>query len=112
MIIKYYAMPIFDITMDFYVFLLTILLSVGVGYLLRRRQLARKQRKIVELEHEMVQAHAEVLESQRDYCHLEARLKDITNPVIAMKSNKLEDTPPTPAPERESLRTNRPTGTD
>lgn len=105
-------MPIFDITLDIYVFLLVIVLSVCSGYLFRRRLLAKKQRKIVELEHEMVQAHAELLESQREYCSLESRLKDITNPVIAMKSNKLDDIPPTPAPERESLRPTRPTGTD
>ena len=104
-------MPTFDITMDVYIFLLTIVFSLGVGFLLRRRQLARKQRKIEELEVEMMQAHAELLESHREYCILEARLKDITNPVIAMKSNKLEEVPPTP-PERKTIRTNRPTGTD
>ncbi|HWB94614.1 MAG TPA: hypothetical protein VG605_22315 [Puia sp.] len=105
-------MPTFDISINIYVFLLTIIASLYIGFLQRSRQLAKKQRKIEELEHEMLQAHAELLESQRDYCKLETRIQDITNPVIAMKSNKLEDIPPTPSPERAGIRTNRPTGSD
>ncbi|HEV2482910.1 MAG TPA: hypothetical protein VGS79_24760 [Puia sp.] len=80
-------MPIFDITLNVYIFLLIIGLAVVLGYLPRSRQLAKKQRKILELEQEMVQAHAELLENQREYCQLESRLKDIANPnpVISMK---------------------------
>ena len=88
-------MPIFDITLDIYIFLLIIGLAVVLGYLPRSRQLAKKQRKIVELEHEMVQAHAELLENQREFCELETRMKkEVSNPVIPMKEK------------------NRPTGTD
>jgi len=106
-------MPTFDITINIYLFLLTIVFSLAVGYSFRSRQLAKKQRAIDRLEGEVVQANAELLESQREFCELEARMKqDITNPVIPMKGNKLEDVPPTPAPEREAIRTNRPTGTD
>jgi hypothetical protein len=86
-------MPTFDITLDVYVFLLIIVLSAILGFLTRSRQLAKKQRKIVELECEMMQAHAELLENQREYCELERRIKDRpgtaaanpANPVIAMK---------------------------
>jgi hypothetical protein len=89
-------MPTFDITLNVYIFLLIIGLAVVVGYLPRSRQLAKKQRKIMELEHEMVKAHAEVLENQREFCELEARMKEVANPnpVINMKEK------------------NRPTGTD
>jgi len=89
-------MPVFDITLDVYIFLLIIGLAVVLGYLPRSRQLAKKQRKIVELEHEMVQAHAELLENQREFCELENRMKEkeVSNPVIPMKEK------------------NRPTGTD
>jgi hypothetical protein len=91
-------MPTFDITLDIYIFLLIIGLAGVLGYLPRSRQLAKKQRKIAALEHEMVQAHAELLENQREFCELEARMKekekDISNPVIPMKEK------------------NRPTGTD
>lgn len=80
-------MPNFDITLNVYIFLLIIGLAVMLGYLPRSRQLAKKQRKIMQLEQEMVDAHAEVLENQREYCELESRLKDVANPnpVISMK---------------------------
>lgn len=80
-------MPTFDITLNIYILLLVIGVSVALGYFPRSRQLAKKQRKIMELEQELVDAHAEVLENQREYCELETRLKDIANPnpVINMK---------------------------
>jgi len=80
-------MPNFDITLNVYIFLLIIGLAVTLGYLPRSRQIARKQRKIMQLEQEMVDAHAEVLENQREYCELASRLKDVANPnpVISMK---------------------------
>ena len=80
-------MPTFDITLNVYIFLSIIGLAVVLGYLPRSRQLAKKQRKIMQLEQEMVEAHAEVLENQREYCELESRLKDVANPnpVISMK---------------------------
>ena len=78
----------FDITLNVYVFMMTIAGAILVGYLPRRSQIARKQRKIVELEREMIQAHAEILETQGEFCELEARVKDITNPVIPMKNKK------------------------
>jgi hypothetical protein len=80
-------MPTFDITLNVYIFLLIIVLAVVLGFLPRSRQLAKKQRKIMELEHEMVEAHAEILENQREFCALEARMKeaDNPNPVISMK---------------------------
>lgn len=92
-------LPNFDITLNVYVLLLLILAGIGVGYLPRQKQIARKQRKILKLEGEMIQAHAELLESQRDYCALEAKMKTNANPVIPMKSAKLEEN-------------NRQTGTD
>lgn len=80
-------MPNFDITVNVYIFLLIIVLAVMLGFLPRSRQLAKKQRKIIELEQEMMQAHAELLENQREFCQLEARMKEVANPnpVISMK---------------------------
>jgi hypothetical protein len=80
-------MPIFDITLNAYIFMMIIGLAVVLGYLPRSRQLAKKQRKINQLEQEMVEAHAELLENQREYCELESRMKEVANPnpVISMK---------------------------
>ena len=89
----------FDITLNIYIVALLGLIAFGLGCLPRKRELGKKQRKIIELERELVQAYAEVLDSQRGYIQLEAKMKDITNPVISMKNSKLEEN-------------NRPTGTD
>ena len=104
-------MPNFDITLNFYVLGLLFTMAVLAGYLPRSIQLLRKNRKILKLEEEMVQTHAELLDIQRENCEMETRMKDITNPVIAMNSKNPDDQPQAPLPEREVLRRQRPTGT-
>lgn len=103
-------MPTFDITLNLFVFGSMLVLAIVLGYLPRSRQLARKNRVIAKLEKEMVQAHAELLETQREYCELETKMKDITNPVIPMNSKNAEDEPQTPLPERDVMRPHRPAG--
>jgi uncharacterized membrane protein len=102
-------MPNFDITLNIYVFLLSLGLSLVLGFWGRSNQLAKKHRRIVQLEQEVTEANAETLESQKDYHELEMKYKDLTNPVITMKSNKLEDSP---IADRDGMRQNRATGTD
>src|SRR5260221_4893864 len=101
----------FDISVDVYIFLLIIIMAAIVGFLGRSRQLAKKNRRIAELEREMVQAHAEVLSTQRDYCELESKVKDDTSPVIAMTKNKIEEPPPKSTERRDMGRKDRATGT-
>jgi|ERR1700677_3852468 hypothetical protein len=102
-------MPTFDITLNIYVFLLSLGLSLIFGFWGRSNQLAKKHRRIVQLEREVTDAYAETLESQKDYRELEMKYKDLTNPVITMKNSKLEDSPIT---DRDGMRQNRATGTD
>jgi len=74
--------------------LLTIIvLSVLTGFWGRSRQLARKNHQIIELEREMVQAHAELLESQREYCKIEAAIKGLSIPVISIKPATKDEQP-------------------
>ena len=101
--------PSFDITLNIYIFLLSLGMSLIVGFWGRSNQLAKKHRRIVQLEQEVLQAYAETLESQKDYSALAIKYQDLTNPVISMKNNKLEDSPLT---ERDGMRKNRATGTD
>jgi hypothetical protein len=105
-------MPTFDLTIDVYILLLMMLAAALVGFLGRSRQLAKKNRRIAELEREMMQAHAEVLSTQRDYCELESKVKDDTSPVIAMMKNKNEEPPPKSTERRDRVRKDRATGTD
>ena len=95
-------LPNFDITLNVYIFLLTLVTALLLGYSVRSRQLAKKVRRICELERETLQAHAEVLDTQREYCELETRVKDSASPVIAMKNNKLDEPQPTPLKTRLS----------
>lgn len=105
-------MPTFDISIDVYILLLIIAMAVMVGYLGRSRQLAKKNRRIAELEREVMQAYAELLNTQRDYCELESKVKDVTSPVIAMINNKNEEPPPQSTDRRDRIRKDRATGTD
>lgn len=105
-------MPTFDITVDVYVLLLIIIMAAIAGFLGRSRQLAKKNRRIAELEREMVEAHAELLSTQRDYCELESKVKEVNSPVIAMINNKSEEPPPKATDRRDRIRKDRPTGTD
>jgi hypothetical protein len=77
-------MPDFDLSIDIYLIALLMALAVLSGFLLRSRQLAKKKRRIGELEREMMQAHAELLEIQKDYCELESKVKEEDSPVIPM----------------------------
>ena len=103
-------MPTFDISIDVFIFLLILIAAALVGFLGRSRQLAKKNRRIAELEREVVQANAEVLSTQRDYCELESKVKDDTSPVIAMIKSKIEEPPPKSTERRD--RKNSATGTD
>ena len=92
--------------------LLTIIvLSVFTGFLARSRQLARKNHRIVELESEMMQAHAELLESQQEYCRIESAIKGkgLSIPVITMKHAPKEEPPvQEQQTDKEGRGTNRP----
>jgi hypothetical protein len=61
--------------------------SLLTGYLLRSRQLKKKQIKISELRKEIVYNHAQILELQTEYVNLEKEIKTVKAPVLPM--NKL-----------------------
>lgn len=107
-------MPLIDLSfnIDMITLLIIIGLSVLTGFLLRTWQLAKKNRRIAELEGEMMKAHAEVLVVQKEYCDLESRVKDLAIPVIPMKlTAKEEEDQKEKPPDDASLRKNMPTKT-
>jgi hypothetical protein len=75
-------MPDFDLSIDIYLIAVLMALAALAGFLLRSRQLGKKKRRIGELEREMNQAYAELLEIQKDYCELESKVKQVDSPVI------------------------------
>ncbi len=56
------------------------------GYLLRSRQLKKKQFKISELRKEIVYNHAQILELQTEYVNLEKEMKIVKAPVLPMNT--------------------------
>jgi hypothetical protein len=84
-------MPVFDISINILMVLPLLVIAALAGFLVRSGQLRRKKRQINELEKEMMQAYAELLDTQKDYCELKARLKDEDSPVISIKENKSQD---------------------
>jgi len=107
-----HLMPTFQLTIDAYVLILILGIAALVGFWGRSRQLAKKERRIHQLEQEMLDAHAEVLSFQREYHELESRVTGDTSPVISMKNNKNEEPPPHSTDRRTPVRKDRPTGTD
>jgi hypothetical protein len=82
-------MPDFDLFINIYVLAGMLALAMLAGFLLRSRQLGKKKRKIMEMENEVLQANAELLEMQKDYCDLELKVKGQDSPVIPI--NKKQD---------------------
>jgi hypothetical protein len=84
-------MPVFDVSINILVLLPLLVVAALAGFLARSSQLRRKNRQIAELEREMMQAYAELLEAQKDYCELKARLKDEDSPVISINETKSQE---------------------
>ena len=80
-------MPSFDLTMNVMTLLLIVLGAGLFGYILKNRQLKKKQMKILELRKEMVSNHSDILEMQREFVNLEMQLKGMKPevPVLPLK---------------------------
>jgi hypothetical protein len=63
-----------------------LLVSFATGYLLRSKQLKSYKRKVLDLEKEMLNNHAEILELQKERAIMLQQMKESKIPVIPMKS--------------------------
>ncbi|HVU54313.1 MAG TPA: hypothetical protein VHD83_04625 [Puia sp.] len=85
------VLPVFDLTMNVITFLASLGLAALLGFLLRSKQLAKKKRQILALESEVAEVSAEILEVQKEYCLLQAKVKeakDAPSPVVSIKQMK------------------------
>lgn len=64
--------------------------SLITGYILRSRQLQKKQSKIGELRKEIVYNHAQILELQKEYVTLEKTMNGTIAPVLPIKAAHTE----------------------
>lgn len=65
---------------------LIVLISAMTGYCIRARQINKGRVRIAELEEEMLNNYAEILELQKDYLSMESKLRDFQIPVIPIKT--------------------------
>jgi hypothetical protein len=105
-------MPVFDVSINILVMLPLLVIAALSGFLVRSGQLRRQKRQINELEKEMMQAYAELLEAQKDYCELKTRLKEEDSPVISIMETKSQESAKQqqPLPDSTKIRKNGATG--
>jgi len=99
-------LPIIELTVNSLTLFALVIVSALAGFAIRSWQISKKNSRIAYLENEMMRAHAETLQAQRDYFELESRMRDLKIPVIAMTHSGKEDgvsgeQRPVPAPLRK-----------
>jgi hypothetical protein len=100
------------ININYLTLLVIILLAAFAGFMLRSAKFRQKITRINRLEKELLQAHAETLASQKEYCDLESRLKDLHIPVIPMiQATQEEEQEKQEGNDAAGLRKKRPTRT-
>ena len=85
------VLPVFDLTINVITFLASLGLAAFAGFLIRSRQLGKKNRQIAALECEVAEVSAEILEVQKEYCQLQSKMKetkDQPSPVVSIKQVK------------------------
>jgi septal ring factor EnvC (AmiA/AmiB activator) len=80
-----------DITTNVYLFAAIVVASTLIGFFLRTTQIARSRARIIFLEREIRDNHAEILELQRDFIALELKMNVVKGPVIKMKNVSKEN---------------------
>ena len=83
-------MPAIELTLNIFVLTGIVLGSFVIGFLIRANQIRSLKRKIVELEKEMLNNHADILELQRSKALLEQNLQASKIPVIPLNPTKEE----------------------
>ena len=77
-----------ELTLNVFVLAGTVLIAFLLGYLIRRKQIRSLNRKVLELETEMLINHADILELQKQKAVLEQNLQSSKIPVIPLNPSK------------------------
>ena len=75
----------FDLIINPIILLAGVIGGGLVGFIIGKLKLAKGRAKVRELEKEMMNSHAEILELQKAYVQLENKLEEQHIPVISMK---------------------------
>ncbi|AXY77306.1 hypothetical protein D3H65_26450 [Paraflavitalea soli] len=85
------------IPVNIYLFGGIILVAFLTGLIIKRAQIKKLKKKVLELENEMLSNHADILDLQKEKAIIEQKLKELHIPVIPMTtkddagSSKLQD---------------------
>ncbi len=80
-----------EVTINVFVILAIFAVAMAAGFMMRASQISGYKRKVVELEKEMLNNHATILDLQQDIAKLERTLIESKIPVIPMKKSKEEE---------------------
>jgi cell division protein FtsL len=75
-----------EVTLNIYLIISVMCLSVFVGFAFRAKKILKAKAKIQELEREILNNYEHILELERESMNIETRMQDIKSPVITMKS--------------------------
>jgi hypothetical protein len=80
-----------EVTINVFVIVAIFAMALAAGFMMRASQISGYKRKVVELEKEMLNNHATILDLQQDIAKLEKTLIESKIPVIPMKKSKEEE---------------------
>ena len=76
-----------EVSLNIYLLATVLGLSVFVGFAFRARMILKCRSKIEELEREILNNYAHILELEKETLTIETRMQDIKSPVITMTMN-------------------------
>ena len=80
-----------ELSINIFVLASIVIGAALISFLFRARQISRCRHKIEELEREILNNYAEILNLEKENTSMESKLQDIQSPVIAMKSSIKEE---------------------
>lgn len=80
-----------EVTINVFVIVAIFAVALAAGFMMRASHISGYQRKVVELEKEMLNNHATILNLQQEIAKLEKTLIESKIPVIPMKKSKEDE---------------------
>jgi hypothetical protein len=75
-----------EFSMNAFVLIAIVVASACVGFVFRNIQITKSRFRIFQLENELINSHAEILELQRDFISLEMKMHATKEPILVMKN--------------------------
>lgn len=80
-----------EVTVSIYLLASLVGISIFAGYAIKSKMIVKCRAKIEELEREILNNYAHILELERETSKMESQMQDIKSPVITMKAAEKEN---------------------